>query len=973
MKGNPPLIQVCGDPTVDWLSVRNTEGIEKGGVYFWMSEFSKSEVGLSAQAGGSALLFDLIGRMVKKENGTVEGRKPKPRLLNGPVNRDITNSRTAWKAYMDRDADEPAFRLCEWQGYEHGCWDYAENRLAGKPDLLVIEDSGIAFRDIENGWPESLRDRPKAPGAILLKLAKYSGDARSTELKSRQTGPAGAGYENPLLKRICDWELGRRATVVTALSDLRACAVRIGASLSWETLFEEIVKAVYSEECPFAVRVGEDMALKYARVIVTIGTAGAVIADAGGETLVFDKTGQEEDFSNRYEGEMMGLNTCVMGALAARWASERDGTDWGEAARDGIGLARRLMKIGYEVVEEGPKDVKRRMLRFPFGAIAEAYKLRRDGKAKDRNVWNLGMFRAAQSVRHKTGRDWSILQETVERNIGSRSVSDTLNAVSAYAREIVVKGPLEALKDIPLEIVGNWRSADRQEIEGVRSVNNAMRSYLKEKNASTPLCIAVFGPPGAGKSFAVKEIARQLGIEKDSQLTFNLSQFVSTEEVAAAFHQIRDISLKGRKPLVFWDEFDTPFNGKPLGWLKYFLAPMQDGEFTDRGRVHPVGGGIFVFAGATRHCFDAFCGNVSEEEISAKKPDFISRLKAYIDVKGPNGMPNTVVDRLFIIRRAFLLNFFMESFARNTKSRGGFQIERGALDAYLRVNRYKHGARSMETLVKMSNLNGKRRYELSSLPPDQILDMHANAEDFLSFIDCKHREMMRIGITGHIGLDPDHLGAIREAIGQAIDFIEKKYPDRALTVFSPMALGADRLVARMLLERKGTGLIAVLPVPRQEYVNDFGGTDDHNLKAVGMLAGKGPNGEEITQCRQFKCANAYDDAEMRQEFEYWLDRKAIEVIEMPPAATRNDAYLNAGRFVVKNSDLLFAVWDGLEAQGKGGTGDIVRDAIGDGKPIVHVWAGNYKEDKPKRTEVAEAKIGTFRYRNIRDTKDKWDE
>ena len=43
-----------------------------------------------------------------------------------------------------------------------------------------------------------------------------------------------------------------------------------------------------------------------------------------------------------------------------------------------------------------------------------------------------------------------------------------------------------------------------------------------------------------------------------------------------AFQEIRDASIKKRKgerlPLVFFDEFDSSFNGEPLGWLKTFLA-----------------------------------------------------------------------------------------------------------------------------------------------------------------------------------------------------------------------------------------------------------------------------------------------------------------------------------------------------------------------------------------------------------------
>jgi hypothetical protein len=364
---------------------------------------------------------------------------------------------------------------------------------------------------------------------------------------------------------------------------------------------------------------------------------------------------------------------------------------------------------------------------------------------------------------------------------------------------------------------------------------------------------------------------------------------------------------------------------------------MQDGEFMENGRIHPIGKGIFVFAGATRHSFDSFCVIGGDDELSAKKPDFISRLKAYLDIKGPNGNPNTVEDPLFMIRRAFLLNPFLRMYAPSISEDGCFQMEENVLNAFLRVGEYKYGARSMETLVRMSNIKNKKKYEYSCLPPGQVMGMHVNTKEFLNLAKVGHREMMRIGITGHIGLDPAHIGAIEQGVLEAIRFITDHYPDRYLTVFSPMALGADRLAARLLLKTAESSMIAVLPVPKEEYINDFGKTDLHN--------------------------EAYLEAEARQEFKYWLENKAVEVIEMPPAPTRDDAYLQAGYFIAKHCDLLMAVWDGKDAAGKGGTGDIVAEAVRRGKPIVHIWAGNYKEDAFKRTEVG-GRLGTFRHRKI---------
>ena len=51
------------------------------------------------------------------------------------------------------------------------------------------------------------------------------------------------------------------------------------------------------------------------------------------------------------------------------------------------------------------------------------------------------------------------------------------------------------------------------------------------------------------------------------------------------------------------------------------------------------------------------------------------------------------------------------------------------------------------------------------------------------------------------------------------------------------------------------------------------------------------------------------------------------------------AYEQAGRYVVEHSDALIAVWDGLPAQGRGGTAEIVAWGQGLGKAVIRVWPG----------------------------------
>jgi RyR domain len=56
------------------------------------------------------------------------------------------------------------------------------------------------------------------------------------------------------------------------------------------------------------------------------------------------------------------------------------------------------------------------------------------------------------------------------------------------------------------------------------------------------------------------------------------------------------------------------------------------------------------------------------------------------------------------------------------------------LRAFLNVPHYKHGARSMESIVAMSFLMGKTRFERSALPSEAQLDLHVPGRTFLALV-----------------------------------------------------------------------------------------------------------------------------------------------------------------------------------------------------------------------------------------------
>jgi hypothetical protein len=64
-------------------------------------------------------------------------------------------------------------------------------------------------------------------------------------------------------------------------------------------------------------------------------------------------------------------------------------------------------------------------------------------------------------------------------------------------------------------------------------------------------------------------------------------------------------------------------------------------------------------------------------------------------------------------------------------------IDPGVLRGFLDVTTYVHGARSMESIVDMSALSGRLRYERSALPPRHQLGLHVDPDEFLALVHAQ--------------------------------------------------------------------------------------------------------------------------------------------------------------------------------------------------------------------------------------------
>jgi hypothetical protein len=668
-------LTIAGDSTVDWILVLPvvTGSLPVQSTYNWDLQIP---VQIRAQPGGAALLHRGIASALKHQGTVVVSGPSLPeKAITDPRYDRLTRTYTIWQPFpVQLNNKELVWRMHRFLGVTSPATsDSVDVPDQDVPKCLVIDDANLGFRSMQQAWPMWLTEGHSGVRQILLKMSNPLG-------------------EGPLWTQLAG-HYGDVLTVYCSVDDLRKEYASIGQALSWERSAIEVVRAIRSRKNLSLAR----------RLIVSLGFSGAVIIERDGRaTLVYDPRNQEGDWERKHPGLPVGLGTCVTAALATAASANLSSPDWVEGVTNGL-LAARMLHDGRTIDQSGGGGPE-----FP---------LERVGHVIAGDLAN-ELYRSVQ-VAEDT--DWHI----------SSVVS--IDDFRAMAARIVVEGDEEACRDIPAERIGAWTSIDRMEIESMRSARGIAREYLLQSNPSRPLSLAVFGPPGSGKSFAIKQMTREPTAipQKVTVLEFNLSQFNSPDDLPQAFQNIRDCAVERTLPLVFWDEFDTALDGAELGWVSRFLAPMQDGIFVDSGITRPIGPAIFIFAGGTHSTMASFKSRAMQIP-EAKATDFLSRLRGYLDILGPNPMSKD--DKSYVLRRALLLRGLLLSKAPGIRHQDRINIDPGVLRAFLDVSTYVHGARSMESIIDMSSLSGKFRYERSALPPMNQLGLHVDPEEFLALV-----------------------------------------------------------------------------------------------------------------------------------------------------------------------------------------------------------------------------------------------
>ena len=155
-----------------------------------------------------------------------------------------------------------------------------------------------------------------------------------------------------------------------------------------------------------------------------------------------------------------------------------------------------------------------------------------------------------------------------------------------------------------------------------------------------------------------------------------------------------------------------------------------------------------------------------------------------------------------------------------------------------------------------------------------------------------------VAVTGHRDLVAEEVPGIREKVRGFLETLRNDNPTRRLRVMSPLAEGADRLVAEEALAL-GAELIVPLPMPRDAYVKDF-----------------------ASEASRVEFDQLCDSAMEILELPLAQKNRAEDIVEYGDA--RNLQYAQLGVFLCAHCHILLALWDGKYMDDLGGTGQVVR-------------------------------------------------
>ena len=154
-----------------------------------------------------------------------------------------------------------------------------------------------------------------------------------------------------------------------------------------------------------------------------------------------------------------------------------------------------------------------------------------------------------------------------------------------------------------------------------------------------------------------------------------------------------------------------------------------------------------------------------------------------------------------------------------------------------------------------------------------------------------------VGVIGHRHLREEEIPRLQQEFDSHIKSLLVNLKETKIIVLTGIAEGADR-IPQASQYREYFSICAVLPLAKDEYVNDFPSKNQRSAFD-----------ETLSQCDYIVTSPHSPNGEFS-------------------TALRDKAYQGSARWISDNSNLLISFWDGSEPKGIGGTSDTVNYRMG---------------------------------------------
>ncbi|KMN92417.1 hypothetical protein [Priestia aryabhattai] len=163
-----------------------------------------------------------------------------------------------------------------------------------------------------------------------------------------------------------------------------------------------------------------------------------------------------------------------------------------------------------------------------------------------------------------------------------------------------------------------------------------------------------------------------------------------------------------------------------------------------------------------------------------------------------------------------------------------------------------------------------------------------------------------IGVTGHRDLRVQDKLKLKEGIKSFLKRLQSQYPNTPFIILSPLAEGADTLVAQAALELKegeNIKLIVPLPFEKDKYENTFTDGSSHKKVFEDLL-------------------DVADDYFVNPIYKKFLSDNG-----QYDDYSQDKYYAMLGNYIAKNCHILLALWNGVDNQEVGGTAHVVKSKL----------------------------------------------